>query len=88
MAKAQAKQDESLDRSEQSVADPLYDMVRAVGDDRLTLAEAVAILRKHVSGLSAEDLEAWKREAVPRARRLMSIAEAFTQEMTVMAAGQ
>ncbi len=89
MAKAQAKQDEtSGERPEQTGVDPLYDMVRAVGNERLDFHEAVVILRRHVSNLSAEELEAWKKEAVPRSRRLMSIAEAFTQELTVMSAGQ
>jgi hypothetical protein len=75
-------------KPEQLNQDPLYDMILAVGNEKLTLPQATTQMRVYVASLSDDAQEEWKKNAVPRARRLMSIAEAFTQELTVMGAGQ
>lgn len=68
--------------------DPTYDLQCGVGDGRMDINQALRSLRLWVSQLNEEEREEWKRDAVSRARRLMQIAEAFQQELTVMAAGQ
>ena len=86
MAKKEAT---ATEQAQVQSGDPLYEMVKLVGEEKLSLKEATKILRQYIAvELTTEQQEEWKKNAVPRARRLMSIAEAFSQELTVIAAGQ
>lgn len=86
MAKKEAT---AAEQAQVQSTDPLYEMVKLVGEEKLSLKEATKILRQYIAvELTTEQQEEWKKNAVPRARRLMSIAEAFSQELTVIAAGQ
>jgi hypothetical protein len=74
--------------AENPFSDPLYNMIRLVGEERISLQEATTSLRAYLLSLSIEEQKTWKENAVARARRLMMVAEAFSQELTVMGAGQ
>jgi hypothetical protein len=54
----------------------------------MTMSEARFGLRTYVNSLSAEDQKKFRDEAVPRARILQTVSEAFVQELTVIGAGQ
>lgn len=68
--------------------DPLWHLIADVGNGIYPLQHATTQLRDYVKSLTPEGLENWKANAAPTARRVMAIAEAFNQELTVIAAGQ
>jgi hypothetical protein len=63
-------------------------LIAEVGDEKCTLQQATTRFREYVNGLTPEELDAWKATAGDAGRRIMRIAEAFNQEVTVIAAGQ
>jgi hypothetical protein len=70
------------------VKDPLWNLIADVGSKKCTLQVASAVLRDYVHNLTPEELEVWKTGAGDLGRQIMRIAEAFNQEVTVIAAGQ
>jgi len=67
---------------------PLWDLYASVGAGEMDINTARAELRAHVFALSPEDLAEWKAGANEMARHMSRLAEAFSQEVIVIAAGQ
>ena len=68
--------------------DPTASLLSEVVADSTTLSKAETILRSYVNGLTEEEAKEWRATAVARARRIMSVAEGFSQLLTVISAGQ
>lgn len=68
--------------------DPLWDLIAEVGEKKSTLQEASGKLREYIRSLSPAEYELWRTGAGDLGRQIMRIAEAFNQEVTVIAAGQ
>lgn len=74
--------------TEHNPMDVVYKLVAQVGNGDTPMTEARITLRNHVNGLSEIEQKEFRALAVQRGRQLMSIAEAFNMELTVLGAGQ
>jgi len=74
--------------AEEPEKDVVYELMAQVCNGQKTMQEARAELHRHVLALDIGAAIAWRQGAVSKARRLMQISEAFSQELTVLGAGQ
>lgn len=67
---------------------PLWYLIAEVGNGKCTLQSATTRLREYIKTMTPEEFETWRTGAGDVGRQIMRIAEAFNQEVTVIAAGQ
>ena len=66
----------------------VYRLLARVGNNELPMNEARIALRNHVASLNEEEQKEFRALAAGRSEQLMRIAEAFSQELRVIGAGQ
>lgn len=73
---------------EQTMEEVVVAILSQVVRKEITMAVATSKLRTHVNFLSEEAQVEFRAKARPMAMWLMSVAEGFQQELTVIGAGQ
>lgn len=66
----------------------LYNLVSAVGKKEIEWPEAQKKLSAYLAEMTPEERTEWRKQIGEQVRRLQYVAEAFSQELTVLASNQ